>query len=165
MMSEMQSASSQFEGWNLFYTKTEGFLRELVSDVLQPLSLTLNKARPCKRIQDRLGFWIPRHGFRIPGTTYPIHPQWNLDFGFLVSKTRIPDSKANFNRFRDPDFLIRDDKVDTSALTRLQISVKLVWPSLCKEDIIKKRMWVHGMACLCSRFVLRQQQLGCSCVF
>ena len=55
MMSEMQSASSQFEG-HLFYTKTEGFLRELVSDVLQPLSLTLNKARPCKGIQDRLGF-------------------------------------------------------------------------------------------------------------
>ena len=165
MMSEMHSASSQFEGWHLFYTKTEGFLRELVSDVLQPLSLTLNKARPCKRIQDRLGFWIPRHGFRIPGTTYPIHPQWNLDFGFLVSKTRIPDSKANFNRFRDPDFLIRDDKVDTSALTRLQFPVELVWPSLCKEDIIKKRMWVHGMACFCSRFFLRQQQLGCSCVF
>ena len=115
MMSKMQSASSQFEG-HLFYTKTEGFLRELVSDVLQPLSLTLNKARPCKRIQDRLGFWIPRHGFRIPGTTYPIHPQWNLDFGFLVSETQITDSKANFTRFRNPDFLIRDDKVDTSAL-------------------------------------------------
>ena len=55
MMSEMQSASSQFEG-HLFYTKTEGFLRELVSGVLQPLSLTLNNARPCKGIQDRLGF-------------------------------------------------------------------------------------------------------------
>lgn len=59
MMSEMHSASSQFEE-HLFYTKTEGFLRELVSDVLQPLSLTLNMARPCKGIQDRLGFWIPR---------------------------------------------------------------------------------------------------------
>ena len=115
MMSEMQSASSQFEG-HLLYTKTEGFLRELVSDVLQSFSLTLNKARSCKGIQERLGFWIPRQGFRIRGTTFPIHPQWNLDFGFLVSKTRIPDSKANFTRFRNPDFLIRGDKVDTSAL-------------------------------------------------
>ena len=23
---------------------------------------------PCKGIQDNLGFWIPLHGFRIPGT-------------------------------------------------------------------------------------------------
>ena len=25
---------------------------------------------PCKGIQDTLGFWIPRHGFLIPGTGY-----------------------------------------------------------------------------------------------
>ena len=25
---------------------------------------------PCKGMQDSLGFWIPRRGFRIPGTTF-----------------------------------------------------------------------------------------------
>ena len=25
---------------------------------------------PCKGIQDRLGFWIPRRGFQIPGTGF-----------------------------------------------------------------------------------------------
>ena len=34
----------------------------------------------CKEIQDRLGFWIPRRGFRIP--VFLIERQWNLDSGF-----------------------------------------------------------------------------------
>ena len=25
---------------------------------------------PCKRIQNSLGFWIPRRGFQIPGTGF-----------------------------------------------------------------------------------------------
>ena len=36
---------------------------------------------PCKRIQDSLGFWIPKRGFRIPGTGNRILFQWNLDSG------------------------------------------------------------------------------------
>ena len=51
-----------------------------------------------------------------------------MDFGFLVSKTRIPNSKANFTRFRNPDFLIRDDKVDTSALNYT--------PNFCEGGVI-----------------------------
>ena len=30
-------------------------------------------------MKDNLGFWIPRHGFRIPGTAFRILCQWNLD--------------------------------------------------------------------------------------
>ena len=30
-------------------------------------------------IQGSLGFWIPRHGFQIPGTEFQILCQWNLD--------------------------------------------------------------------------------------
>ena len=32
---------------------------------------------------DLLGFWIPRHGIRVPGAGSRILNQWNLDFGFL----------------------------------------------------------------------------------
>ena len=35
-----------------------------------------------KRIQDSLECWIPRCGFRIPGTGLRIPCQWNLDSGF-----------------------------------------------------------------------------------
>ena len=31
---------------------------------------------PCKGIQDSLEFWIPRRGFRIPGTEFRIAYQW-----------------------------------------------------------------------------------------
>ena len=34
-----------------------------------------------KEIQDSIGFWIPRHGFRIRGIRFPIPCQWNLDPG------------------------------------------------------------------------------------
>ena len=60
---------------------------------------------PCKRIQDSLGFWIPRLGFRIPGTGFWNLCQWNLDSGFQwlvgfripwtvfwIRKPRIADS-------------------------------------------------------------------------
>ena len=64
----------------------------------------------CKGIQDILEFWIPRHGFRIPGTGIRILCQWNLDSGFQslvgfqipravfrIPKPRTPDSTANFS--------------------------------------------------------------------
>ena len=33
---------------------------------------------PCKGIQESLGIWIPRHGFRILDTGFWILCQWNL---------------------------------------------------------------------------------------
>jgi len=44
-------------------------------------------------IQDSIGFWIPRRGFRIPGAGFQILCQWNLDSGFQIPIVRgIPDS-------------------------------------------------------------------------
>ena len=83
---------------------------------------------PCKGIQDSLGFWIPRHGLRIPGTGF-IPCQWDLVFEFQsimgfritwavfrIPESRIPDStskifpdsgfqKQKFIGFRNPDSL------------------------------------------------------------
>ena len=43
---------------------------------------------PCKRIQDGLGFLIPRRGFRIPGTLFQC-----LSVGFWIPiVSGIPDS-------------------------------------------------------------------------
>jgi len=46
-------------------------------------------AAPCKAIQDGLGFWIPRHGFRIPETGFWILCQLNWDSGFLELYSRF----------------------------------------------------------------------------
>ena len=46
--------------------------------------------RPCKEIQDRLGFWFPRRGFRIPGTRF----QTPILNGIPDSLSCIPDSKT-----------------------------------------------------------------------
>ena len=78
---------------------------------------------PCEGIQDSLGLWISRRGFRIPWN-------WILEFGFrtpfisviLVSLSCIPESKAHYSgfhkqkfpRFRNMDFLT--DMTDTLAL-------------------------------------------------
>ena len=66
----------------------------------------------CKGIQVSPGFWIPRHGFRIPVTGFWILCQWNLDprfqllvgfwipsAGFRIPEPRIPD----FTSPRIPD--------------------------------------------------------------
>ena len=37
---------------------------------------------PCKGIQGSLGFWLPYHGFRIPGIEFRILCQWSLNSGF-----------------------------------------------------------------------------------
>lgn len=45
----------------------------------------------CKRIQDSLGFRIPRHAFRIQSSGFRIHFRFKLDFGFqLLAGLRIP---------------------------------------------------------------------------
>ena len=69
----------------------------------------------CKGIQDSLGFWIPRRGFRIPVTGFQ---SFSVELGFWIPIVRgIPDSlscildskaqdfgfhKQNFPRFRIP---------------------------------------------------------------
>ena len=70
----------------------------------------------CKGIQDSLGFWIPRLGFRIPGTVFsPV-------FVFRIPKLRIsdctckiiPDSgvhKQKFLGYQNPDCLTWGDMV------------------------------------------------------
>ena len=97
MMSEMQSASSQFEG-HLLYAKTEGFLRELVSDVLQSFSLTLNKARSSKTDLD-FGFHAKDSGFEV------------LHFRFILSGTWISDSLSVKLGFRIPKRILPDSVI------------------------------------------------------
>ena len=56
---------------------------------------------PCKIIQECLGFWIPPHGFRIPGTELQILCQCYLEsdfirrwnYGFLKAVFRIPEPR------------------------------------------------------------------------
>ena len=58
-----------------------------------------------KGIQDSLGFWIPRRGFRISG----IGSQYlSVEFGFWIpipdSLSCIPDSKAKDSEFHEQKF-------------------------------------------------------------
>ena len=68
--------------------------------------------------QDSPGFWIPRRGFRIPGSLSEKLGFWIPIFsGIQVSLSWIPDSKAQdfgFRKqksplFRNPDSLARGD--------------------------------------------------------
>ena len=59
---------------------------------------------PCKGIQDSLGFWIPRHGFRIPGTGFQslsVEPGFWIPIasGVADSLSCIPDAKARDSGF------------------------------------------------------------------
>ena len=91
----------------------------------QNQSHTKTSIAPCKGIQDSLGFWIPRCGFRIPGTWFLYlsveHGFWILIIsGIANSLSCNPDSKteiqkqnflwfripqAKFPGFRNPDSL------------------------------------------------------------
>ena len=64
------------------------FVASFIYNVYKYMRIT-----PCEGIQDSLGFWIPRLGFRIPGTGFLNLCQWNLDSGFqwLVG-FRIPST-------------------------------------------------------------------------
>ena len=64
---------------------------------------------PCKGIQDTLGFWIPRRGFRIPFTGFQI----------FLGGTWIPDSNCYwdsgflhlYSGFQGPGFRIPQAKI------------------------------------------------------
>ena len=50
----------------------------------------MNSVVPCERIQDSLGFWIPRCGFQIPGTGFQY---LSVELGFWIAMiSGIPDS-------------------------------------------------------------------------
>ena len=71
-------------------------------------SLQTKKTHSCKWIQDRLGIWIPRRGFQIPGTGFLVffsvesNCKWNSGFlelysglqspGFRIQIALIPES-------------------------------------------------------------------------
>ena len=65
---------------------------------------------PCKGIQDSIGFWIPSHEFRIPGTGFQILVSgfqrlvgFRIPSGlFWISKPRILHSTSNFFHIPDP---------------------------------------------------------------
>ena len=50
------------------------------------LSRMMSKFIPRKGIQDRLGLWTPRCGFRISGTEFQYLYEKNLDSGACLSK-------------------------------------------------------------------------------
>ena len=59
---------------------------------------------PCKGIQDSLGFWIPRHGFRIPGTGFQ---SLSVELGFWIPiASGVADSLSCFadSKTRDSGF-------------------------------------------------------------
>ena len=56
---------------------------------------------PCKGIQDSLGFWIPRRGFRIPGTGFK---SLSVAVGFWISiVSGIPDSLSCISDSKAPE--------------------------------------------------------------
>ena len=57
---------------------------------------------PCKEVQDGFGLWIPRRGFRIPGTGFQ---SLSLELGFwILIVSRIPNSLNCVPDFRTQDF-------------------------------------------------------------
>ena len=65
---------------------------------------------PCEGIKGSLGFWTPRHGFRIPGTGFQIF----FSGTWIPVVNGIPDSKAQdsgFNRQTFPRFWIPHAKM------------------------------------------------------
>ena len=65
---------------------------------------------PCEGIKGSLGFWTPRHGFRIPGTGFQIF----FSGTWIPVVCGIPDSKAQdsgFNRQTFPRFWIPHAKM------------------------------------------------------
>ena len=60
--------------------------------------------QPCKEIQDSFGFWIPSHGFRIPGTGFQ---SLSVEIGFWIPiVSGIPDHLELYSGFQNTGFLI-----------------------------------------------------------
>ena len=79
------------------------------SVILRPWILVWLRVAPCKGIEDTLGFWIPRRGFRIPATGFR---SLSVELGLWISIVSgspdflscIPNSKAQHSRFHKQNF-------------------------------------------------------------
>ena len=68
---------------------------------------------PRKGIQDSLGFWIPRRGFRIPGTGFQSLP---AERGFWIPiVSGIPDSLSCIPYSKAPDYRFHKQKLFTDS--------------------------------------------------
>ena len=84
---------------------------------------------PYKGIPDSFGFWIPRRGFRIPGTGFQSLP---VERGFWIpiasgipdSMSCTPDSKTHGSRFSKqtfPGFLYMGRQISRHDLDRTRL--------------------------------------------
>ena len=84
---------------------------------------------PYKGIPDSFGFWIPRRGFRIPGTGFQSLP---VERGFWIpiasgipdSMSCTPDSKTHGSRFSKqtfPGFLYMGRQISRHDLDRARL--------------------------------------------
>ena len=89
----------------------------------------------CKGIQVRLGFWIPRRGFRIPSTGFWILCQWNLDprfqllIGFWIPLAgfRIPEPRIPYFTSKSPQIPDSSSKKFPDSLrTRCKMLVRMI---------------------------------------
>ena len=71
----------------------------------------------CNGIQDSLGFLIPHHGFRIPGTGFYILCQWSLD-----SSCGCADSLCCIlDNFKAQDYVFHGKKFPGFQITQAKL--------------------------------------------
>ena len=105
---------------------------------------------PCKGIQDSLGLWILRNGFRIPATGFRLLLSVELGFRILslmefrilrvlfrIPKPRIPDFKATIFWIAESGFLYMGRPFDPGRLEKLRVFVDIIcwapWISLVQS--------------------------------
>ena len=88
---------------------------------------------PFKGIPDSLGFWIPRHGFRIRGS----------ESEFFVNGTWPPDS----NRWWDSGFLelhldskARDSRFHESKFPEFRVKIPLIYGAIITVNKFKSAL-------------------------
>ena len=87
---------------------------------------------PYKEIQDSLGFWIPRCGFRIPGTGFQFLSV-ELEFwipivsGIPDSLSCIPDSKDQESRFHQQKFSYSEILIPLHGVISIFFHYCLFW--------------------------------------
>ena len=91
-------------------------------------------SEPCKGIQDSLGFWVSRCGFRIQ-VLDPSFCQWNLDSGFPLL-SGIPDSLSRIPipKPRIPESIgkiFKDSRFHKQKFPGFQTPYSLIWGELC----------------------------------
>ena len=94
----------------------------------------LHQFIPCKRIQYRLGFWIPSNGFRLPGTRFFVNGTWIHD-----SLSCIPDSaEKKFPGFQNSDSITWGEPSLVSRRFRLGHSWTLPWAVTPPRDALSQ---------------------------